>query len=78
MAVVSGSGQETTVATAFASPLVVVVNDSYGNPVPGTSVTFTAPAAALHRAHRLAGHDRRQRGREPHGHRRIRRPGHTR
>ena len=45
VAVVSGSGQTTTVATAFASPLVVVVKDSYGNPVPGASVTFAAPTA---------------------------------
>ena len=42
---VSGSGQSTAVAPAFASPLVVVVNDSYGNPVPGASVTFAAPAS---------------------------------
>ena len=33
-------------APGFASPLVVVVKDAYGNPVPGVSVTFAAPASA--------------------------------
>ena len=43
VAVVSGSGQSTTVAQSFANPLVVVVKDGYGNLVlPGTSTTFTA------------------------------------
>ena len=42
---VSGSGQSATVAKGFASPLVVVVDDAYGNPVPGVSVTFAAPAS---------------------------------
>jgi streptogramin lyase len=41
----SGSGQSATVTDAFASPLVVTVKDQYGNPVPGASVTFTAPAS---------------------------------
>ncbi len=45
MAVVSGSGQTPTVATGFAAPLVAVVMDAYGNPVPGVSVTFAAPAS---------------------------------
>jgi parallel beta-helix repeat protein len=45
VAVVSGSGQSTTDATAFANPLVVVVKDTYGNLVPGASVTFAAPGA---------------------------------
>ena len=40
-----GSGQAATVAQGFASPLVVVVKDSYGNLVPGASVTFAAPAS---------------------------------
>jgi hypothetical protein len=44
VAVVSGSFQSTTVFTAFAFHLVVVVKDAYGNPVPGVSVTFTGPA----------------------------------
>jgi hypothetical protein len=43
--VVSGSGQSAAVGAGFASPLVVVVTDSYGNLVPGASVTFAAPAA---------------------------------
>ena len=45
VAVVSGSGQTATVATGFAAPLVAVVKDAYGNPVPGVSVTFAAPAS---------------------------------
>jgi hypothetical protein len=45
VAVVSGSGQTATVATGFAAPLVVVVKDAFGNPVPGVSVTFNAPAS---------------------------------
>jgi fibronectin-binding autotransporter adhesin len=45
VAVASGSGQAATVATGFASPLVAVVKDAYGNPVPGVSVTFAAPAS---------------------------------
>ena len=45
MAVVSGSGQSATVAQGFAGPLVVVVKDTYGNLVPGVSVTFAAPAS---------------------------------
>jgi hypothetical protein len=43
--VVSGSGQSATVNTAFASQLVAVVKDAQGNPVPGVSVTFTAPSS---------------------------------
>src|SRR5262249_59687731 len=45
VAVVSGSGQTATVASGFAHPLVAVVKDEYGNPVPGVSVTFAAPAS---------------------------------
>ena len=45
MAVVSGSGQKAAIATGFAAPLVAVVKDAYGNPVPGVSVTFAAPAS---------------------------------
>ncbi|HYO88892.1 MAG TPA: hypothetical protein VER79_09595, partial [Candidatus Limnocylindrales bacterium] len=40
-----GGGQSTTVATAFPSFLIGLVTDVYGNAVPGTSVTFTAPAS---------------------------------
>jgi hypothetical protein len=45
VAVVSGSGQTATVSTGFAHPLVAVVKDAYGNPVPGVSVAFAAPAS---------------------------------
>ena len=45
VAVVSGSGQSATVGAPFANPLVVVVKDTYGNPVPGTSVAFAAPTS---------------------------------
>src|SRR5947209_5580885 len=45
VAVVSGSGQSTTVATSFAQPLLVVVTDQYGNLVPNAAVTFTAPGS---------------------------------
>ena len=41
--VVSGSGQSATVNTAFSSQLVAIVKDAQGNPVPGVTVTFTAP-----------------------------------
>lgn len=41
---VSGSGQTTTVNTAFTNPLGVSVTDTYANPVQGTPVTFTAPS----------------------------------
>ncbi len=37
-----GSGQTSTVATLF-HPLEAMVTDSFGNPVPGVSVTFTPP-----------------------------------
>jgi hypothetical protein len=43
ISVSSGSGQSATVHTAFASPLVALVTDTYGNPVSGATVTFTAP-----------------------------------
>jgi adhesin/invasin len=43
--VVSGSGQSATVSTAYASPLKAAVEDSFGNPVVGASVTFTAPSS---------------------------------
>jgi hypothetical protein len=41
----SGTPQSTTVAYAFASPLQVLVTDSFGNAVPGVSVTFAAPTS---------------------------------
>jgi hypothetical protein len=37
--------QMTTVSTAFPNPLAVTVTDSFSNPVPGFSVTFTAPSS---------------------------------
>jgi hypothetical protein len=42
--VVSGTGQETTVGTAFAAPLVVRVSNDAGVPVPDVTVTFLAPS----------------------------------
>jgi hypothetical protein len=53
VSVISGSGQTTTVGTAFGAPLVVEVTDAYGNPVPGASVAFVAPASGASAA--LAG-----------------------
>ena len=44
IAATSGSPQSVTVNTAF-SALVATVDDVYGNPVPGASVTFTAPSS---------------------------------
>jgi len=43
--VTSGSGQSTTINTAFGSPLQVQVTDIFNNPVSGASVTFTLPAS---------------------------------
>src|SRR5450631_3392827 len=37
--------QSATINTAFANPLSVTVRDAGSNPVPGVSVTFTAPGA---------------------------------
>jgi len=42
--VVSGSGQSTTVHSSFGAPVVAKVTDTYGNPVPGATVTFTPPS----------------------------------
>lgn len=44
VAITSGSGQSTTISTAFAAPLVVTVTDAGNNPVRGVLVTFTPPA----------------------------------
>lgn len=41
--VVSGSGQTAFLSTAFAFPLVAQVLDTFGNPSPGQTVTFTPP-----------------------------------
>ena len=43
----SGTPQSTTVNTAFGSALTATVDDAFGNPVPGVSVTFTAPSGGL-------------------------------
>jgi hypothetical protein len=45
VAVSSGSGQLAYAPSAFAAPLVAKVTDAGGNPVGGTSVTFTAPGS---------------------------------
>ena len=42
---IGGSGQSAAVSTAYAEPLVAKVVDSNGFPVPGVTVTFTAPGA---------------------------------
>jgi hypothetical protein len=39
-----GSGQSAAVSTNFSSPLSAFVTDTWGNPVSGATVTFTAPA----------------------------------
>jgi hypothetical protein len=41
----SGTPQSAPTGTAFASPLVAIVEDSNGNPVNGATVTFTAPGS---------------------------------
>jgi uncharacterized repeat protein (TIGR01451 family) len=43
---VSGAAQSTVVATAFAIPLATRLTDEFGNPVPGQTVTFAAPASS--------------------------------
>ena len=45
IAAASGASQNVTVNTLFGSSLVATVDDQYGNPVPGVSVTFTAPSS---------------------------------
>jgi adhesin/invasin len=42
---ISGFGQTATVGSAYASPLVALVEDAFMNPVPGAQVTFTAPGS---------------------------------
>ena len=44
-AATAGTPQTATVNTAFATQLAATVKDAYGNPVPGATVTFTAPAS---------------------------------
>ena len=45
VSIVTGNPQSTTVGTAFPTQMEVNVIDAYGNPVPGETVTFTAPAS---------------------------------
>ncbi|WP_161941247.1 hypothetical protein, partial [Pseudovibrio axinellae] len=45
ISVSSGNNQSTPISTSFASPLVVTVLDSGGNPVAGETVTFTGPSS---------------------------------
>jgi hypothetical protein len=45
VAATSGSGQVTTINTAFAAPLMATVTDAGSNPVSGVLVTFTPPAS---------------------------------
>jgi Bacterial Ig-like domain (group 3)/Dockerin type I domain len=44
IAVSSGSGQSANTNSAFTNPLVALVDDAGGNPVPSASVTFAGPA----------------------------------
>jgi hypothetical protein len=45
IAATGGTPQSTKVNTPFATNLAATVNDTYGNPVPGVTVTFNAPAS---------------------------------
>src|SRR5215475_10563450 len=42
---ISGTPQSARVNTAFLAPLLINVTDTYGNPVPGAAVTYSAPAS---------------------------------
>ena len=42
----SATGQTAAVGTQFVNALSVTVLDSYGNPVPGVTVTFASPTSA--------------------------------
>jgi hypothetical protein len=44
MAALSGDGQAAAAGSALPAPFVVLVHDTFGNPVPGVAVTFTPPA----------------------------------
>ena len=45
LTVISGNNQSATWGTAFSAPMVVELDDAFGNPVSGATVTFTAPAS---------------------------------
>jgi Chitobiase/beta-hexosaminidase C-terminal domain/Bacterial Ig-like domain (group 3)/Bacterial Ig-like domain (group 1)/FG-GAP-like repeat/Beta-propeller repeat len=47
ISIVSGSGQTSPVGTPFPIPLVVIVKDGSGNPVPGASVNFIPTGVSL-------------------------------
>jgi len=44
LSITGGNAQTANINTAFSLPLSVAARDALGNPVPGTVVTFTAPA----------------------------------
>ena len=44
-----GTPQSATVGQPFAAPLTVALTDSYGTPLVGVTVTFTAPAGGAER-----------------------------
>ncbi len=45
VAVTAGAPQSSAVNTTYAANLVATVDDSFGNPLPGVSVTFSAPSS---------------------------------
>ena len=45
VAATAGSGQSSPLTSAFATNLEATVTDAFGNPVDGTTVTFTAPSS---------------------------------
>jgi hypothetical protein len=45
--IVSGNNQTTGAGTQFPQPLVVQVTDSVGTPIPGATVTFSAPSGSF-------------------------------
>jgi hypothetical protein len=47
VAIVSGDNQTTSVGSPLPQPLKVKITDQAGNPVVGTSVTFTAPSGSF-------------------------------
>ena len=44
LVIISGNDQQGTPGAALPNPLIVEVRDQYGNPLPGTQVTFTVTA----------------------------------
>ena len=57
IAVVSGSGQSAVVGSAFAAPLIVIVEDANGNPVSGANVSFTGTGLSFGSAATTTGAD---------------------